>query len=103
VANYCPLAFLDEGGRNLTPDKLRAGETAQLFAACDAHLRQIVATLQPEWLIGVGEFAAKRAHLVLVDRSVRIGKIAHPSPASPAANRDWAQVAAKQLKTLGVW
>src|SRR5206468_3114168 len=28
VANYCPLAFLDRSGRNLTPDKLSAAEAA---------------------------------------------------------------------------
>jgi len=34
VANYCPLAFFDHG-RNLTPDKLPASESAPLYAACD--------------------------------------------------------------------
>lgn len=42
VVNFCPLAFTDEGGRNLTPDKLSAGETAALFSVCDEHLRQVV-------------------------------------------------------------
>jgi single-strand selective monofunctional uracil DNA glycosylase len=103
VANYCPLAFLDEGGRNLTPDKFPAAETNRLYAACDEHLRAVVATLQSDWLIGVGDFAEKRARLALAGTTVRFGRILHPSPASPAANRDWAGAATRQLQALGVW
>lgn len=103
VMNYCPLAFMDEGGRNLTPDRLPAGETAPLFAACDEHLRATVKTLQPEWFIGVGDFAEKRARLALDGAGVKFGRILHPSPASPAANRDWAGAATRQLQELCVW
>lgn len=103
VANYCPLAFLDEAGRNLTPDKLGRKETEGLFAACDEHLRRVVETLQPAWIIGIGDFADNRARQVLENVGVRFGKILHPSPASPAANRDWAGAATQQLVALGVW
>ena len=103
VVNYCPLAFLEESGRNLTPDKLPARQTAALYAACDAHLRRVVEVLQPEWLIGVGDFAQKRGENILAGTSVKIAKILHPSPASPAANRGWGPQAEKQLKALGVW
>jgi single-strand selective monofunctional uracil DNA glycosylase len=103
VVNYCPLAFIEESGRNLTPDKFPATQTTRLYAACDEHLRQVVAALQPEWLIGIGDFAEKRARLALAGTSVRFGRILHPSPASPAANRDWAGAATKQLQALGAW
>jgi len=103
VANYCPLAFLEAGGRNLTPDKLPSSEAAPLFAACDGHLRNVIKILQPLWLIGVGDFAAKRARLVFDNTPLKIAKILHPSPASPAANRDWAAQAARQLEAFGVW
>ncbi|HAE10628.1 MAG TPA: single-stranded DNA-binding protein, partial [Opitutae bacterium] len=33
----------------------------------------------------------------------KIGKILHPSPASPAANRGWAEAAARQLEEQGIW
>lgn len=102
VANWCPLAFFDQG-RNLTPDKLPAAQVAPLNAACDAHLRHVVEILQPEWLIGVGGFAETRAREALAGMNVRIGRILHPSPASPAANRDWAGTATRQLLELGVW
>ena len=103
VMNYCPLAFLESGGRNRTPDKLTVSEREALFAACDRHLRAIVAALQPEWLIGIGEFAVKRAADVFSSSPMKLGRILHPSPASPAANRNWKGLAARQLEELGVW
>ncbi|MDR0633630.1 MAG: single-stranded DNA-binding protein, partial [Azoarcus sp.] len=103
VANYCPLAFFVDG-RNLTPDKLPAGEQAALLAACDEHLRALVAALEPAWVIGVGAWAESRAKAALGgSRGVRIGRILHPSPASPAANRGWAEAASRQLAELGAW
>ena len=103
VLNFCPLAFLSESGGNVTPDKLPADETARLFVACDAHLRSVVALAQAEWVIGVGAFARDRAMAALADMPVRIGVVLHPSPASPAANRDWAGQATRQLHEQGVW
>ena len=103
VVNFCPLAFMDAGGRNLTPDKLGTAETEKLFAACDEHLRRVVAATRAEWVIGVGDFAEKRAREALGEGGVRFGRILHPSPASPAANKDWAGTAERQLRELEVW
>lgn len=102
VANYCPLAFFDHG-RNVTPDKLPAHEAAPLYAACDAHLRDLVTAVQAEWVIGIGAFAEARAREALAGMPIRFGRILHPSPASPAANRGWAAAARKQLGELGIW
>ena len=99
VMNYCPLAFLERSGRNRTPDKLPAAERAALFTACDRHLRAVIAALKPEWLIGVGDFAARRAEQVFGNSPLKIGRILHPSPASPAANRNWQ--AARHAPTQG--
>ena len=103
VTNYCPLAFLSATGSNLTPDKLPAAEQARLFAVCDAHLRRVLEILEPEWLVGIGAFARERGEAVLKTKSVKVGQILHPSPASPAANRGWSQAATKQLQALGIW
>jgi single-strand selective monofunctional uracil DNA glycosylase len=103
VANYCPLAFVEESGRNRTPDELPPREREVLFTRCDDHLRDIIRILQPEWLIGVGDFAAKRAREVFPDSPLRIGQILHPSPACPASNNYWAGTATGQLRKLGVW
>ena len=103
VVNYCPLAFCEERGTNRTPDKLPAEECAKLYRFCDQHLLRVVETLEPEWLIGVGAFAVERARIAAEKRPTKVGQILHPSPASPAANRDWAGTATKQLEQLGVW
>jgi single-strand selective monofunctional uracil DNA glycosylase len=103
VANYCPLAFIEQSGRNRTPDKLPPHERANLFAVCDEHLREVVRVLRPEWLIGVGDFATKRAQHVFANEPLRTGRILHPSPACPGANRDWAGTVTTQLRQLGVW
>lgn len=102
VINYCPLVFMKATGANVTPDKLPASEAAPLYEACDAHLRTTVEILQPDWLIGVGGFAEARANAALAGENVQIGRILHPSPASPAANRDWAGTAKQQLVNLGI-
>jgi single-strand selective monofunctional uracil DNA glycosylase len=103
VANYCPLVFMEAGGKNRTPDKLPASEAAELYAVCDQHLRDLVDLFQPEWVIGVGAFAESRAKEALERYDLRISRILHPSPASPAANRGWGEQAEQQLKELDIW
>ncbi|MGA0846929.1 MAG: single-stranded DNA-binding protein, partial [Luteolibacter sp.] len=41
--------------------------------------------------------------LALSGHSGVVGRILHPSPASPAANRGWAEAASRQLEALGIW
>jgi single-strand selective monofunctional uracil DNA glycosylase len=101
VANYCPLAFVEASGRNRTPDKLSAAERAALFAACDRHLRRVVSLLAPEWVVGIGAFAAARAREAL-PAEVRIAQIAHPSPANPRAAKNWDGDAVRALRAQGV-
>jgi len=100
VANWCPLVFMGETGRNVTPDKLSAEERPGLFAVCDDALARTVVALQPRLVVGIGRFAEKRARLAL-GSEIEIGSITHPSPASPAANRDWAGTVDEQLRGLG--
>ncbi|MFP6900454.1 MAG: single-stranded DNA-binding protein, partial [Opitutales bacterium] len=102
VANYCPLAFMDDEGRNITPDKLPAAETKQLQAACDRNLREIAKILSPEWVIGIGAYGERRARSALGEE-IQYGRILHPSPANPLANKGWAAFATAQLVKLGVW
>jgi single-strand selective monofunctional uracil DNA glycosylase len=102
IANYCPILFLEASGRNRTPDRLPPHEQARLFAACDRHLRRLVDALEPEWVVGVGAFAARRAAAALGEDGPRIGRITHPSPANPRAARDWAGTTARELAALGL-
>lgn len=112
VINHCPLVFMEAGGRNRTPDKLLSAEVEPALMASDEHLTEILSILQPEWVVGVGGYAQERAagvveSLKLARESIlflpKVTRILHPSPASPAANRDWAGSATRQLIDAGVW
>ena len=58
----------------------------------------------------MGGFAERRLRSVLegdgidsdLARRIRIGQILHPSPASPAANRGWAEAVDARLAELGI-
>ncbi len=106
VTNYCPLVFMEESARNVTPDKLPATIRGELEQICDRHLASLLKALSPEWVVGVGAFAEKCAGRVVKTvglTEIQLGRILHPSPASPAANRDWAGTATKQLKQMKIW
>lgn len=102
VTNYCPLLFLDDAGRNLTPDKLPAGEREALVGPCDRALRRIAEHLGVGWAVGVGAWAEQRARRALAGLEVKVGGILHPSPANPRANRGWGEAASQQLRDLGI-
>jgi single-strand selective monofunctional uracil DNA glycosylase len=105
VINYCPLLFMEETGRNRTPEQIPSAEMEPVYAACDEHLARVLAVLQPEWALGVGDFARKRLAAVVPAAvpGARVGMILHPSPASPAANRGWAAAVDRQVAALGVF
>ncbi|MCH2102028.1 MAG: single-stranded DNA-binding protein [Planctomycetes bacterium] len=102
VHNFCPIAFLEESGRNRTPDKLPVEERQAIEGPCDEALRRVVATLRPKRVIGVGKYAERQAKRALANFEVEIGTVLHPSPASPIANRGWATQAEAQLLALGI-
>ena len=107
VTNFCPLVWMGETGKNITPDKLPKAESGPVDAACRRHLVKLIQQMQPEFLIGVGAFAEKQLKVTIAEYlpayKGKIGRMLHPSPASPAANRGWAEAATKQLKDYGVW
>lgn len=125
VLNYCPLVFMGETGKNITPDKLPVEQRNFIYEICDRFLADAIAVLQPEVAIGIGSFARKRLdacteeHLICAQKRAgahgvdihsdagstppRIETILHPSPASPRANRGWAAEAMAMLESSGVW
>ncbi len=105
VLNYCPLVWMSESGANLTPDKLPAAEMEPVEEACLKHLAEVIALMRPSFLIGIGGFAEERLRRAAetTGSEAKVGRVLHPSPASPAANRGWAEAASRQLAALDVW
>ena len=99
VVNYCPLLFLDAKLANLVPERLRRDERRALEAVCDQHLQEVAALLTPTRWIAVGKYAA-----LCIQRALDCAPLIlpHPSPASPLANRGWAEAARACLHDHGV-
>lgn len=91
VWNYCPLSFMAASGANVTPDKLPKNVRTALEDECDRALGNLVKILEPRALMGIGGFAQKKLQRISAGEPVHL--MAHPSPASPQANRGWAALA----------
>ena len=107
VLNYCPLLFLAESEakgrvRNFTPDKLKKSERNELYLCCDECFRETIKILEPEYVIGIGNFAEQRAVEALTGMNIKIVKILHPSPASPQSNQNWDVKVKTQLRELNL-
>ena len=101
VLNYCPQVWMNATGGNVTPDKLEAKYRQQVLDACDDALRRTLELLKPEMAVGVGVFAVDRIKAV-APPGLKIAKLPHPSPASPAANKDWPGQADAAMRSAGV-
>lgn len=104
VANFCPLVFMEESGRNRVPEKLPKEEREPMFAACDRAMLRTIQHFEPRFVIGVGKFAEDRLRSVLDGTGINviIGRVPHPSPASPLANAGWSNLMTKALADLGL-
>jgi len=105
VHNMCPLMFMSLTGKNLTPPDLPADARRQLNAACDQTLVDVVKLLNIRRIVAVGKYAGSRASTALREagvNDVEVTVIIHPSPASPAANKAWSEIALAQLTQAGL-
>lgn len=103
VANFCPLIWMSETGANITPTQLPKAQTEIVDAACQRHLVRLLEILQPRYLIGVGNYAAKQLQLAakqLPEQEFTIGTILHPSPASPTSNKFWPERPREQIREI---
>ncbi|XP_063614121.1 single-strand selective monofunctional uracil DNA glycosylase-like [Penaeus indicus] len=98
--NYCPLFFLKESAKNVTPPELKVKERAGLEEACDEALIDTVKLLQVEHVIGVGNYVVDKTRKAFIKAgitNIEISLLMHPSPVNPAANKGWREIAIKQL------
>ena len=105
VYSYCPLAFMAASGRNVVPEKLSAADRGPMLEACAGTFREVVAAVKPKYIVGIGKWAEARAHDALDGRSefegIEIISIIHPSPANPAAHKDWGGNISRQMIAAG--
>ncbi|KAM4796061.1 single-strand selective monofunctional uracil DNA glycosylase [Rhinophrynus dorsalis] len=104
VHNHCPLIFMNQSGKNLTPTDLPKAQRDNLLEVCDEALCQVVRTLGVKMVIGVGRFSEQRARKALAVEGIEVAVkgIMHPSPRNPQANKGWDSVVKAQLQELGV-
>ena len=99
VVNHCPLLILGETGRNITPVDIPKSIINPILDLCDQHLKSVVDIMGIERIVGVGNYAKKRAKTIVPE--IEIDAMWHPSPASPLANRnggaDWRENVASKL------
>lgn len=103
VHNYCPLMFMESGGRNRTPVQLKVKERQAVEDVCDVSLRTVVHALKPKAVCGIGGYAkdcCQRALQAEIEAGLHLATVLHPSPASPVANRGWVEQAVRQLDVI---
>lgn len=90
VHNFCPLAFFDEAGKNLTPSELKGPYKKQLREYCLETLEEQLVLLKPQVLVAVGEYVhtALKGSRYCKSDSVSVLRLPHPSPRS-VNNNDW--------------
>jgi len=90
VHNFCPLAFFDDAGKNLTPSELKGPYKKQLREYCLETLEEQLVLLKPQVLVAVGEYVhtALKGSRYCKSDSVSVLRLPHPSPRS-VNNNDW--------------
>ena len=100
VYNHCPLIFMGKSGKNVTPPDMKIDVRNKLLQLCDETLKDVIELYSVKHIVGLGRFAETRAKKVVNDnliKNVDVSFLIHPSPASPAANKGWNDLAYKTL------
>ncbi|XP_060520307.1 single-strand selective monofunctional uracil-DNA glycosylase-like isoform X2 [Cylas formicarius] len=99
VYNYCPLAFMDGTGRNLTPADIKERKNLELI--CDKYYHEVLKLLQPEVIVAVGDYMEKRTKAVFkvyeFTNSIKLFRMPHPSPRA-VNNQNWSEKAKRFLE-----
>ena len=100
VYNWCPLAFFDGVGRNITPQELKADLKKPLIQVCNKHLKETLDLIEPTIIISVGKFVEKQIEELLKEKllkpNTRLLFLRHPSPRS-LNNTNWVKDTIKWL------
>ncbi len=87
VLNFCPLAFLDQNGKNLTPDQLPTRAKHLLEQYCENHLLTYITLLKINTILCIGRYAEhvikKMVNAHHYTNTIQLYYISHPSPLNP--------------------
>ena len=83
----------------------RSGDKKKVYELCDKALFRILSLLQATEIIAVGRVVNERLIKVRQKFSldINIHFLMHPSPANPAANKGWSEIAEKSLSELNIF
>ena len=83
----------------------RPGDKKKVYELCDKALFRILSLLQATEIIAVGRVVNERLIKVRQKFSldINIHFLMHPSPANPAANMGWSEIAEKSLSELNIF
>ena len=84
---------------------LRARDKKKVYQLCDQAFVRILSLLQATEIVTVGRTVNERLIKVREKFALKINIhfLMHPSPANPAANRGWSEIADKSLSDLNIF
>lgn len=97
VHNFCPLAFFDDAGRNITPNELKQPYKNFIRNTCLQTLEAIFLLVKPEIIIAVGDYIHQSLNKSQYCKGKRVLKLPHPSPRS-LNNTNWPEKAEQFFK-----
>lgn len=94
VYNFCPLAFFDDAGHNITPSELKGPYKQQIRDLCLNTLDKQFNLVEPRIVVAVGDYvhAALKRSSYCGRGSVTVVRLPHPSPRS-RNNTNWPEKA----------
>ncbi|KAK7866569.1 hypothetical protein R5R35_010416 [Gryllus longicercus] len=99
IYNHCPVAFMTESGKNITPNELK--ERKAVTVLCDKALFEIIVLYNVSIVIAIGRFAEKRATTILKSANkndVKVICIPHPSPRNFGTAEKWREIVIGELE-----
>lgn len=97
VHNFCPLAFFDRNGKNITPSELKGPYKIKIREECLHTTEKILQLIQPEIIVAVGAYVHDCLKKSEYCKNKRLLRLDHPSPRS-LNNTNWPEKAEKFLK-----
>lgn len=93
VYNFCPLAFFDDAGHNITPSELKGSYKQQVRAMCLTTMDKQLELVQPQIVVAVGDYVYTALRRSSYCRNlVSVVRLPHPSPRS-LNNTNWPEKA----------